>query len=131
MGALQEFKEFAMKGNVVDLAVGVIIGGAFGKIISAMVDKVLMPLIGMIMGGLDFTNLKIVLASAGADGKGEVAVGYGFFIQTVVDFLIVALCLFVVIKAMNSRKKAPPPAAPAEPSEDILLLRQIRDSLKK
>ncbi|MCC6137172.1 MAG: large-conductance mechanosensitive channel protein MscL [Bdellovibrionaceae bacterium] len=133
MGVVQEFKDFAMKGNVVDLAVGVIIGGAFGKIISAMVDKVLMPIIGMIMGGVDFTNLKVVLAAAGADGKGEVAVGYGLFIQTVIDFLIVALCLFVVIKAMNSAKKTPPPApaAPVEPSEDIVLLRQIRDSLKK
>lgn len=130
MGFVQEFKEFAMKGNVVDLAVGVIIGAAFGKIISAVVDKILMPVIGMIVGGVDFGNLRVVLAEAGADGKGEVAIGYGFFIQTVVDFLIVALCLFVVIKFMNRMKKAPPPSAPAEPSEDILLLRQIRDSLK-
>lgn len=133
MGFAQEFKEFAMKGNVVDLAVGVIIGGAFGKIVSAMVDKVLMPLIGVLMGGVDFTNLRAVIVEAGADGKGEVAIGYGFFIQTVVDFLIVAFCLFTVIKMMNKMKKAPAPApaAPAEPSEDILLLRQIRDSLKK
>lgn len=133
MGFAQEFKEFAMKGNVVDLAVGVIIGGAFGKIVSAMVDKVLMPLIGVLMGGVDFTNLRAVIVESGADGKGEVAIGYGFFIQTVVDFLIVAFCLFTVIKMMNKMKKAPPPApaAPAEPSEDILLLRQIRDSLKK
>lgn len=131
MGFAQEFKEFAMKGNVVDLAVGVIIGGAFGKIVSAMVDKVLMPLIGVLMGGVDFSNLRAVIVEANADGKGEVAIGYGFFLQTVVDFLIVAFCLFMVIKAMNKLKKAPAAAAPAEPSEDILLLRQIRDSLKK
>lgn len=132
MGFVQEFKEFAMKGNVVDLAVGVIIGGAFGKIVSAMVDKILMPLVGVLMGGVDFTNLRAIIVEAGADGKGEVAIGYGFFIQTVVDFLIVAFCLFTVIKMMNKMKKAPPaPSAPAEPSEDILLLRQIRDSLKK
>jgi large conductance mechanosensitive channel len=133
MGMVQEFKEFAMKGNVVDLAVGVIIGGAFGKIVSAMVDKILMPLIGVLMGGVDFANLKLVIVEASADGKGEVAIGYGFFIQTVVDFLIVAFCLFTVIKLMNKMKKAPPPSpsAPVEPSEDILLLRQIRDSLKK
>jgi large conductance mechanosensitive channel len=130
MGFAQEFKEFAMKGNVVDLAVGVIIGGAFGKIVSAMVDKILMPFIGVLMGGVDFTNLRAVIVEASSDGKGEVAIGYGFFIQTVVDFLIVALCLFLVIKMMNRLKKAPPPP-PAEPSEDILLLRQIRDSLKK
>lgn len=130
MGFVQEFKEFAMKGNVVDLAVGVIIGAAFGKIISALVDRILMPIIGMIVGGVDFSNLRVVLSEAGADGKGEVAIGYGFFIQTVVDFLIVALCLFVVIKIMNRAKKAPAPAAPAEPTEDIVLLRQIRDSLK-
>lgn len=131
MGFAQEFKEFAMKGNVVDLAVGVIIGGAFGKIVSAMVDKVLMPIIGVLMGGVDFSNLRAVIVEPGADGKGEVAIGYGFFLQTVVDFLIVAFCLFMVIKAMNKLKKAPAAAAPAEPSEDVLLLRQIRDSLKK
>ena len=131
MGVVQEFKDFAMKGNVVDLAVGVIIGGAFGKIISAMVDKVLMPLIGVLMGGVDFTNLKAVVVDAGADGKGEVAIGYGFFLQTVVDFMIVAACLFAVIKMMNKMKKAPQAAAPAAPPEDIILLREIRDSLKK
>lgn len=131
MGFVSEFKEFAMKGNVVDLAVGVIIGGAFGKIISALVDKILMPAIGMILGGVDFSNLKILLAEAGADGKGEVAIGYGSFLQSVLDFLIIALCLFIVIKAMNSTKKAPPPAAPAATPEDIVLLREIRDSLKK
>ena len=131
MSFVQEFKDFAMKGNVVDLAVGVIIGGAFGKIISAMVDKVLMPLIGVLMGGVDFTNLKAVVVDASTDGKGEVAIGYGFFLQTVVDFLIVAACLFAVIKMMNRMKKAPQASAPAPTSEDVLLLREIRDSLKK
>ena len=131
MGFVQEFKEFAMKGNVVDLAVGVIIGGAFGKIVSAMVDKILMPLIGVLMGGVDFATLKFVLVEASADGKGEVALGYGFFMQTVVDFLIVAFCLFAVIKMMNTLKKTPPAAPAAPPSEDILLLRDIRELLKK
>lgn len=131
MSFVTEFKEFAMKGNVVDLAVGVIIGGAFGKIVSAMVDKILMPLIGVMMGGVDFTNLKAVVVPAGENGAGEVAIGYGFFIQTVVDFVIIALCLFLVIKAMNRMKKAPPPAAPAATPEDIVLLREIRDSLRK
>lgn len=131
MGIGKEFREFAMKGNVVDLAVGVIIGGAFGKIISAMVEKILMPIIGMLMGGVDFTNLRAVLVQAGADGKGEVAIGYGFFIQTVIDFTIIAFCLFAVIKLMNSMKRAPvAPAPPAATPEDVLLLREIRDSLK-
>ncbi len=129
MGIAKEFKEFAMKGNVVDLAVGVIIGGAFGKIVSAMVDKMLMPLIGVLVGGVDFSTLRTIIVEAGADGKGEVAIGYGFFLQTVMDFVIVAFCLFLVIKAMNKMKKAPQSAA-ATP-EDILLLRDIRDSLKK
>lgn len=131
MSMVKEFKEFAMKGNVVDLAVGVIIGGAFGKIISAMVEKVLMPIIGIIMGGIDFTNLKLVLAQAGADGKGEVAIGYGFFIQTVIDFTIVAACLFAVIKIVNHSKAPPAPAAAPATPEDVLLLREIRDSLRK
>ncbi len=131
MGFVQEFKEFAMKGNVVDLAVGVIIGGAFGKIVSAMVDKVLMPIIGVLMGGVDFSTLRLVIVEAGTDGKGEVAIGYGFFVQTIVDFMIVAFCLFAVIKMMNKLKKAPPAGPPAPPSEDVLLLREIRDLLKK
>lgn len=131
MSMLQEFKTFAMKGNVVDLAVGVIIGGAFGKIVSALVEQILMPPIGLAIGGVDFSQLKFIIASAGADGKGEVAIGYGVFIQAVVNFLIIAWALFIVIKAMNRlQKPAPPPAAPATP-EDILLLREIRDSLRK
>ena len=131
MSIVKEFKEFAMKGNVVDLAVGVIIGGAFGKIVSSMVDKILMPIIGVLMGGVDFSSLKAVIVEAGADGKGEVAIGYGFFLQTVLDFIIVAFCLFTVIKMMNRMKKAPQASAPAPTPEDVLLLREIRDSLKK
>lgn len=131
MSVVKEFKEFAMKGNVVDLAVGVIIGGAFGKIVSSMVDKILMPIIGVLMGGVDFSSLKAVIVEAGADGKGEVAIGYGFFLQTVLDFIIVAFCLFSVIKMMNRMKKAPQASAPAPTPEDVLLLREIRDSLKK
>lgn len=131
MSMLQEFKTFAMKGNVVDLAVGVIIGGAFGKIVSALVEQILMPPIGLAIGGVDFSQLKLIIAQAGADGKGEVAIGYGVFLQAVVNFLIIAWALFMVIKTMNRlQKPAPPSAAPATP-EDIILLREIRDSLRK
>ena len=135
MGMISEFKEFAMKGNVVDLAVGVIIGGAFGKIVSSLVDGVIMPFVGMLLGGVNFSDLAISLQDAvvGPDGKetaAAVAIKYGAFLQTVIDFLIIAFVLFMVIKAMNRMKKAEA-AAPAEPAEDVLLLREIRDSLKK
>lgn len=130
MSMLQEFKTFAMKGNVVDLAVGVIIGGAFGKIVAALVDQILMPPIGMAIGGVDFSQLKLVIQAAAADGKGEVAIGYGVFVQAVVNFLIIAWALFMVIKAMNKLQKPPAPTAAVTP-EDIVLLREIRDSLKK
>lgn len=135
MGMISEFKEFAMKGNVVDLAVGVIIGGAFGKIVSSLVDGIIMPFVGMLLGGVNFSDLAISLQDAviGPDGKetaAAVAIKYGAFLQTVIDFLIIAFVLFMVIKAMNRMKKAEA-AAPAEPAEDVLLLREIRDSLKK
>ena len=135
MGMISEFKEFAMKGNVVDLAVGVIIGGAFGKIVSSLVDGIIMPFVGMLLGGVNFSDLAISLQDAviGPDGKetaAAVAMKYGAFLQTVIDFLIIAFVLFMVIKAMNRMKKAEA-AAPAEPAEDVLLLREIRDSLKK
>jgi large conductance mechanosensitive channel len=130
MSMIQEFKTFAMKGNVVDLAVGVIIGGAFGKIVSALVDQIIMPPIGMLIGGMDFSQLKFIIQAAGADGKGEVAFGYGVFVQAVVNFLIIAWALFMVIKTMNKLQKPPAPAAAVTP-EDIVLLREIRDSLKK
>lgn len=131
MSMLQEFKTFAMKGNVVDLAVGVIIGGAFGKIVAALVDQILMPPIGLAIGGMDFSQLKLIIAQAGADGKGEVAIGYGIFVQAVVNFMIIAWALFMVIKAMNRLQKPAPPAGPAPTPEDVLLLREIRDSLRK
>ncbi len=131
MGIAQEFKEFAMKGSVVDLAVGVIIGGAFGKIVASLVENIIMPPIGLIIGGVDFSQLKLVIHAAGADGKGEVAIGYGIFVQSTVNFLIVAGALFMVIQAMNrvKRKEKAAPTTASTP-EDVVLLREIRDSLR-
>ncbi|MCH5301901.1 MAG: large conductance mechanosensitive channel protein MscL [Prevotella sp.] len=126
MGLIKEFKEFAVKGNVMDMAVGVIIGGAFGKIISSLVDDILMPLIGTIIGGIDFTSLSVTI--------GEADVKYGTFIQNTVDFIIVAFCIFLMLKGINklNRKKEEPeaPAAPAGPTQEELLA-EIRDLLKK
>ena len=138
MGMISEFKEFAMKGNVVDLAVGVIIGAAFGKIVSSLVDGVIMPIVGNLIGGVNFGELAYVLQEAviGADGKetaAAVAIKYGAFLQTVIDFMIIAFVLFMVIKVINRLKKAEAaaPPAPAETPEDVLLLREIRDAIKK
>ena len=136
MSIIGEFKEFAMKGNVVDLAVGVIIGTAFGKIVSALVDGVIMPVVGNLIGGVNFSELAFVLQNAviGPDGKetaAAVAIKYGAFLQTVIDFMIIAFVLFVVIKVMNRLKKAEAAAPPAQPTEDVLLLRDIRDMMKK
>lgn len=131
MSMMSEFKEFAMKGNVVDLAVGVIIGGAFGKIVSSFVADVIMPPIGMILGGVDFKTLALVLKPA--EGKAAaVMLNYGNFIQTVVDFTIVAFVIFMAIKAMNSLKKqeAAAPAAPPPPSTQEVLLTEIRDAIR-
>lgn len=128
---LKQFKEFAMRGNVIDLAVGVIIGGAFGKIVSSLVNDLLMPLIGSIMGGVSFTDLKWILKPAVGE-VAEVAVRYGSFIQAIIDFLIIAFSLFIVIRAMNAAKKKEvkaPPAPPA-PSKESVLLEEIRDLLK-
>lgn len=124
-GTLKEFKEFISKGNIFDMAVGVIIGGAFGKIVTSLVDNIFMPLIGVIIGGHDFSSLTIQVKDA--------VIEYGVFIQNIVDFLIVALCMFFVIKIMArfKKKEESTPVASAEPSEEILLLREIRDSLKK
>jgi large conductance mechanosensitive channel len=136
MGMMKEFKDFAMKGNVVDLAVGVIIGGAFGKIVTSMVNDVLMPPIGMLMGGVDFKKLAFELKAASVDAAGAavpaVTLNWGSFIQTVVDFLIVAFCIFMVVKGMNKMKKkeVPAPAAPAAPSKEEVLLTEIRDALR-
>jgi large conductance mechanosensitive channel len=131
MSVIGEFKEFAMKGNVVDLAVGVIIGAAFGKIVTVLVEKIIMPPIGLVIGGMDFSQLKFVMKSADALGKGEVAIGYGELGQTSINFIIVAFALFIVIKGMNSMKRTEAVApAPISSPEDILLLREIRDLLK-
>ena len=137
---LQEFKEFAMKGNVMDMAVGVIIGGAFGKIVSSLVNDLLMPLVGALIGNVDFTTLSATLRQAVMDGetvvKPAVVLNYGNFIQVTVDFLIVAFCIFAVIKAINAMKKKEEPApaepeAPAPKPDDVVLLEEIRDLLKK
>ncbi len=136
MGMVKEFKEFAMKGNVVDMAVGIIIGGAFGKIVSSAVTDVIMPPIGLALGGVNFTDLKITLSKAVMEGdkmKEAVTINYGNFIQVTVDFLIIAFVIFMMIKAMNSMKKKEEaaPAAPAAPSAEVMLLTEIRDALKK
>ncbi|WP_314314106.1 large-conductance mechanosensitive channel protein MscL [Hoylesella marshii] len=122
---LNEFKAFAMRGNVMDMAVGVIIGGAFGKIVSSMVDDILMPIIGVLTGGIDFKELAITIGAAN--------IKYGMFIQNVIDFLIIAFCIFMLIKGINvlSRKKEEAPAAPAEPGNKEKLLMEIRDLLKE
>ena len=138
----KEFKEFAMRGNVVDMAVGIIIGGAFGTIVKSLVSDVIMPPIGLLLGGVDFGDFFLTLkegATAGpyatldaAKEAGAVTLSYGLFVNAVISFLIVAFAVFLLIKGINSmkRKEEEAPAAPAEPSEDILLLRDIRDSLK-
>jgi large conductance mechanosensitive channel len=132
MSMLQEFKEFAMKGNVVDLAVGVIIGGAFGKIVSSLVADIIMPPIGILMGGVDFTKLGVVLKDAVDEKTPAVMLNYGTFVQTIVDFTIVAFAIFMAIKLMNKMKKAEvaAPEAPPAPTKEELLLTEIRDILK-
>ncbi len=140
---LKEFKEFAMRGNVVDMAVGIIIGAAFGKIVESLVKDLIMPPIGMLLGKVDFANLFVVLregATAGpylsvdaAQKAGAVTFNYGVFINTCISFVIVAFAVFLLIRSINKMKKAEAeaPAAPAAPAEDVLLLREIRDALKK
>jgi large conductance mechanosensitive channel len=133
MAIVKEFKEFISKGNVVDLAVGVIIGAAFGKIITSLVDDVLMPPIGYLMGGVDFSDKKLVLVTADTVNKiEEVAIRYGNFINALIQFLIVSFCIFAVIKAINTlkRKEEAAPAAPAPPGAEEVLLAEIRDLLK-
>ena len=141
MSMLKEFKEFAMRGNVVDMAVGIIIGGAFGKIVSSVVADVIMPPIGLLLGGVKFTDLKIILKepvldAAGAVTTTAVSINYGNFIQVTVDFIIIAFAIFMMIKAMNSMKKkeeaapAAPPAPPV-PTKEEVLLSEIRDILKE
>lgn len=134
---LKEFKEFAMRGNVVDMAVGVIVGGAFGKIVTSLVNDIIMPGIGVLTGGTNFSEFKYVLKESTTNGEEvipEVAITWGAFVQTIVDFLIIAFCIFLAIKVMNKvmRKKAeePAPAAPAGPTQEELLT-EIRDLLKE
>jgi len=130
MGLVQEFKEFAMRGNVVDMAVGIVIGAAFGKIVSSFVADVLMPPIGLLLGGVDFTGLTLTLKQAVGNNP-AVTLNYGKFIQSVVDFTIIAFAIFMVIKAMNSiSKKAEEPTEPPKPSKEEALLTEIRDLLK-
>jgi large conductance mechanosensitive channel len=132
MSMMSEFRDFAMRGNVVDMAVGIVIGGAFGKIVSSFVNDVLMPPIGLALGGVDFSDLAVTLKEASGD-VAAVTLNYGSFIQTVVDFIIIAFAIFMVVKAMNNLKKkeeaAPPP--PPKPSEEVTLLTEIRDLMKK
>lgn len=136
---LQEFKTFAMRGNVVDMAVGIIIGGAFGKIVSSVVGDLIMPAVGLLVGGVNFTDLKIVMKDAVLDGDKvitpEVSLNYGNFIQVVFDFLIIAFAVFLLIKginALNRKKEAPAaPATPPAPPADVQLLTEIRDLLKE
>jgi large conductance mechanosensitive channel len=139
MGMMQEFKEFAIKGNVMDLAVGVIIGGAFGKIVDSLVKDIIMPIVGKIFGGLDFTNFFVKLAEGPAGipqtyaeltKAGVPLFAYGNFITILINFLILAFIIFQMVKAMNKLKKNTPPP-PAAPPEDVVLLREIRDALKR
>ncbi len=132
MGMMQEFKTFAMRGNVVDMAVGIIIGGAFGKIVSSFVADVVMPPIGVIIGGVNFSNLTITLKEAVGDSA-AVTIGYGKFIQSVFDFVIIAFAIFMMIKFMNSLKKKEEeaPAQPPAPSNEEILLTEIRDALRQ
>jgi large conductance mechanosensitive channel len=132
MKLLNEFKTFAMRGNVADMAVGIIIGAAFGKIVTSLVNDVIMPPIGLLVGGIDFSNLTIMLKAA-TETSPAVVLKYGLFISTIIDFVIVAWAIFMVIKGMNSfkKKEAAAPAAPPAPSDEVVLLTQIRDLLKK
>jgi large conductance mechanosensitive channel len=133
MGLVSEFKEFAVRGNVIDLAVGVVIGGAFGKIVTSMVNDVIMPLIGKLVGGVNFSNLQVILspASIGPDGKeiAAVALRYGAFLQSIIDFTLVAFAVFLFVKVIN-RLHRKQEAAPAAPSDEVLLLTEIRDALR-
>lgn len=123
MPIIKEFKEFAMKGNVLDLAVGVIIGAAFGKIVSSLVGDIIMPIIGIILGQVDFTTLSFTIGSS--------VIKYGAFIQSVLDFVIVAFCIFILVKQVNKFKKKEPEAAAPEVKEEVQLLKEIRDLLRK
>jgi large conductance mechanosensitive channel len=138
---LKEFKEFIMKGNVLDLAIGVVIGAAFGKIVESLVKDVIMPPIGLMMGGVDFANKFAVLKEGATPGPyasveiaqkaGAVTWNYGLFVNTIISFLIIGFAIFLLVKAYNKTRQAEPPPAPPPTPEDVVLLREIRDSLKK
>lgn len=136
MGMLDEFKAFIARGNVLDLAIAVVIGAAFGKIVTALVDGILMPVVGLAMGGVDFSQLHVSLDGnryatlAAAQAAAAPVIAYGAFLQTVLDFVVIAFVIFLVVRAWN-RVHAPPEVSPAPPSEEVLLLRDIRDSLKR
>ena len=140
MSFMSEFKEFAVKGNAMDLAVGVIIGAAFGKIVESIVNDLIMPIVGAVFGGLDFSNLFIALGTvpegvamtlAEVKKAGVPVFAYGNFLSILLNFIILAFIVFILVKQLNRLKKEAPPAAPAAPPEDVVLLREIRDSLKK
>ncbi|MFN4908048.1 MAG: large-conductance mechanosensitive channel protein MscL [Bacteroidota bacterium] len=136
MSIISEFREFASRGNVIDLAVGVVIGGAFGTITNSLVQDIIMPPIGMVLSGINFADIATTLKQAGPDGKGAVVLSWGKFIQSVINFLIIAMAMFVVVKAMNTMKRREEaaeaaPEAPTEPSEEVKLLTEIRDALRK
>lgn len=138
MGFLKDFKEFAMKGNIVDMAVGVIIGGAFGKIVSSLVNDIIMPVVSLVTGGDGYKNLKYIItegkkATDGTDIVEEVAINYGLFIQNIVDFVIIALSIFLALKVIMKfkKKEEEAPATPPEPTKEEVLLTEIRDLLKK
>ena len=130
MGIVQEFREFAMKGNVLDMAVGIIIGAAFGKIVSALVDSIVMPPLGWAIGGVNFADLAVVLGTNAATGE-PVAIQYGQFLQALLDFLIIALAIFMALKVINRMKRKPPEAPPAAPPREEVLLTEIRDLLRQ
>ena len=130
MSLASEFKAFVMRGNVLDLAVGVVIGAAFGKIVTSLVDQIIMPPIGLLIGGVDFSAYKWILKAAGPDGKGEVAIQFGAFLNTLIQFAIIALAIFLVVKLVNRVVKKEE-AAPAPPPPEVELLTEIRDLLKK
>ena len=132
MGMLSEFKDFAMRGNVVDMAVGVVIGGAFGKIVTSFTNDILLPPIGLATGGVDFSNLSLTLKEAAGE-TAAVTMNYGVFINTIIDFLIIAFAIFLVVKAMNAAmaEEEEAPAAPPEPSKEEVLLTEIRDALRR
>jgi large conductance mechanosensitive channel len=134
MSFLSEFKEFAVRGNVVDLAVAVVIGGAFGKIVTSLVNDIVMPVIGKLAGGVNFNDLAVVLTPAqlnpdGTESVAAVLLRYGAFLQSIIDFLLVAFAIFLAVKAINRLRRAPEPV-PAAPPEEVVLLREIRDSLR-